>query len=137
MPSVTHPAASHQAPIRRLLPALAALAVLALAGCGSQRSTLPPSPNGAGVVALGDLAQHPEVYADASVVTTGTVRRARGARKPLFVLDGGHGTRIVLEPSSSAAGDLGERVRVSGLFTVTFKLGYEILVSRIAPAASL
>jgi len=30
--------------------------------------------------------------------------------------------------------DLGRRVRVSGLFTVTFELGYEILVSRIAAA---
>ena len=32
------------------------------------------------------------------------------------------------------AADLGRRVRVSGLFTVTFELGYEILVARIADA---
>ena len=108
-----------------------------LAACGTQRSTLPPSPGRSGGVALSDLAQHPEVYADASVVTTGAVARARGSRKALFVLDGGRGTRIVLEPSSAAARYLGKRVRVSGLFTVTFQLGYEILVSRIAPAGSL
>ena len=137
MPSVTDPAAFHQAPVRRLLLSFATLAVLALAACGTQRSTLPPSPDRSGGVALSDLAQHPEVYADAKVVTTGTVARARGGRKPLFMLEGGHGTRIVLEPSSSAAPDLGKRVRVSGLFTVTFQLGYEILVSRIAPAGSL
>jgi hypothetical protein len=110
------------------------LATLALAACGAQRSTLPPSPGASGTVALSELAHHPEVYADASVATVGTVGRVSGSGKPLFALEGGHGTRIVLEPSSSAAADLGRRVRVSGLFTVTFELGYEILVSRIATA---
>jgi hypothetical protein len=117
--------------------ALVLLAVLALSACGAQLSTLPPPPSGSGAVALRDLANHPEVYADANVVTVGTVARVSSSKTPLFALDGGHGTRIVLEPSSRAATLLGRRVRVSGLFTVTFKLGYEILVSRIAPAASL
>jgi hypothetical protein len=116
---------------------LVVLAVLALGACGGQRSTLPPAPSRSGAVALSDLAHHPEVYADASVATIGTVARVSGSKPPLFALDGGHGTRIVLEPSSRAAGELGRRVRVSGLFTVSFQLGYEILVSRIAPAASL
>jgi len=132
MPSVTHSAASYHPPIPRCLLTLGVLVTLALAACGAQRSTLPPSPGASGTVALGELAHHPEVYADASVATVGTVARVGGSRKPLFVLEGGHGTRIVLEPNSSAAADLGRRVRVSGLFTVTFELGYEILVSRIA-----
>ena len=134
MPSVTHSAASYHQAIPRRLMTLGVLGVLALAACGGQRSTLPPSPGASGAVALSELAQHPEVYADASVVTVGTVARAGGSRKPLFVLEGGHGTRIVLEPSSFAAADLGRRVRVSGVFTVTFELGYEILVSRITAA---
>ena len=134
MSSVTHSAASYHQSISRRLTTLGVLGVLALAACGGQRSTLPPSPGASGAVALSELAHHPEVYADASVVTVGTVARVSGARKPLFALEGGHGTRIVLEPSSSAAADLGRRVRVSGLFTVTFELGYEILVSRIATA---
>jgi hypothetical protein len=134
MPSVTHPAASYHPPIARRLITLGVLATLALAACGSQRSTLPPAPGVSGTVALSELAHHPEVYADATVATVGTVARTRVGGKRLFVLEGGHGTRIVLEPSSSAAADLGRRVRVSGLFTVTFELGYEILVSRIAAA---
>ena len=134
MPSVTHSAAFYHPWIPRCLATLGVLATLALAACGGQRSTLPPSPGASGTVALSELAHHPEVYADASVATVGTVARVGGGGKPLFALEGGHGTRIVLEPSSSAAADLGRRVRVSGLFTVTFELGYEILVSRIAAA---
>jgi hypothetical protein len=134
MSSVTHSAASYHQSIARRLSFLGVLGVLALAACGGQRSTLPPSPGASGAVALSELAHHPEVYADASVMTVGTVARVHGGRTPLFALEGGHGTRIVLEPSSSAAADLGRRVRVSGLFTVTFELGYEILVSRIAAA---
>ena len=134
MPSVTHSAASYHQAIPRRLITLGVLGVLALAACGGQRSTLPPSPGASGAVALSELAHHPEVYADARVATVGTVARVSGGRKPLFALEGGHGTRIVLEPSSSAAADLGRRVRGSGLFTVTFELGYEILVSRIAAA---
>jgi hypothetical protein len=112
-----------------------------VAGCGgSQKSTLPPSPGKSGAVALRHLANDPEVYADAQIQTLGTVARVRsgrGGRTTLYVLDGGGGKRIVLEPSSAAAGDLGRRVRVSGIFTVTFQLGYEILISRIEPAATL
>jgi len=134
MSSVTHSAAAYHQSIARRLTTLGVLGVLVLAACGSQRSTLPPSPGVSGAVALSQLAHHPEVYADASVVTVGSVARVSGGRKPLFALEGGHGTRIVLEPSSSAAADVGRRVRVSGLFTVTFELGYEILVSRIAAA---
>ncbi len=116
---------------------LAALVVALLTACGSQESTLPPSPGGSGAIALRDLAHYPEVYADAQVATVGTVGESRSGRTRLYVLDGGHGTRIVLEPSSRAAGKLGMRVRVRGLFTVTFQLGYEILISGIRPAGSL
>ena len=135
---MTHPAASYHASIVRwTLTPLIALAALPLAACGSQRSTLPPSPSSSGAVALSYLAHDPEVYADATITTVGTVARAGHSRTPLFVLDGGHGARIVLEPSSRAASELGRRVRVSGLFTVSFALGYEILVSRIVPAGTL
>ena len=83
------------------------------------------------------LAHDPEVYADAQIETLGTVARVRDGHTALYVLEGGGGKRIVLEPDSAAAGDLGRRVRVSGTFTVTFQLGYEILISRIEPAATL
>jgi hypothetical protein len=117
---------------------LVALAILPLAACGSQRSTLPPSPGTAGSVALRDLAHFPEVYADATVATVGTVARIGGRANPLFVLEGGGGgARIVLEPAARAASELRRRVRVSGLFTVSFQLGYEILISRITPVGSL
>jgi hypothetical protein len=135
---VTHAAASYDPWIRRpTLIMLPALAALTLAACGAQTSTLPPSPGASGTVALPNLARHPEVYAGAQVSTVGTVERTIDRRTPLFVLTGGHGTRIVLEPSSSAASELGKRARVSGFFTVTFQLGYEILISRIAPAGTL
>ncbi len=109
-------------------------AALALAACGSQKSTLPPSPGTSGAVALRDLAHFPEVYADAQVTTVGVVARTPGG---LYVLDGGHGKRIALEPSSAAARELGRRARVSGLFTVSFQLGYEILISHIAAGGTL
>jgi hypothetical protein len=122
----------------RAAPALAALAlVLALTACGSQKSALPPPPDAAGTVALSQLARHPEVYADATLAAVGTVVRAGRAHPVLYALAGGHGTRIVLEPTASAARYLGRRVRVSGIFTVTFKLGYEILISKVSATATL
>jgi hypothetical protein len=117
---------------------LAALVASVVVGCGSsQKSTLPPSPGKSGAVALRYLAHDPEVYADAQIQTLGSVARVREGRTTLYVLEGGDGKRIVLEPSSAAAGDLGRRVRVRGIFTVTFQLGYEILISAIAPAGTL
>jgi len=86
---------------------------------------------------LRDLTHFPEVYADAQIATVGTVGRVRAGRTALYVLEGGHGRRIVLEPSARAARLLGRRVSVSGLFTVTFQIGYEILISRIAPDGRL
>jgi hypothetical protein len=109
-------------------------AVVLLASGGGPKSTLPPSPGPAGAIALHYLAHDPEVYSYATVTTVGTVARVAGSSPALYTLQGGHGTRIVLEPSYSAAGELGRRVRVSGIFSVSFKLGYEILVSHIAPA---
>jgi hypothetical protein len=134
---VTDPAASYDAWIRLLRPALLGLAMLALAACGSQKSTLPPAPAGSGQVALHDLAHFPEVYSDAQVTTVGTVARVHAGRQTVYVLRGGGGTRIVLLPAASAAGELGRRVRVSGLFSVSFQYGYEITITRIRPAASL
>ena len=135
---MTHRTDSYHALIRRPASALAALAVLALtlAACGGQLSTLPPPPDASGQIALRALAGHPEVYAGASIQTVGTVARARSRRpaRPLFQLDGGHGVRIVLAPAARVAHELGHRVRVAGLFTVTFQLGYEIVVSQIRRA---
>jgi hypothetical protein len=135
---VTHRAAAYHPLIRRPpLSALLLAATLPLAACGGQKSTLPPSPGSAGTVGLRNLARYPEVYADATIATTGTVARVGGGGAPLFKLEGARGARIVLEPSASAAPFNGQRVRVSGIFTVTFKLGYEILISRIGRAGSL
>ncbi len=138
MPSVTHRAAPNHRRARRRAPLAAiALAAISLAACGSQKSTLPPAPGAAGTVALSDLAHNPEVYADATVAAIGTVARISEQGRTLYALRGGHGTRIVLEPSSSAARYAGRRVRVSGIFTVSFELGYEILVSKISPTSTL
>lgn len=123
---------------RRLAPlAAAALAALALAACGSQKSTLPPPPSAKGTVSLRELTKNPEVYADATLAAIGTVTRVPRSHPALYALAGAPGARIVLEPASKAASYVGRHVRVSGIFTVTFKLGYEILVSRITPAATL
>lgn len=131
--SVTHPAAAYHQPINRVTAALLALVALPLAACGGGKSTLPPAPSAAGNVAISNLAHHPEVYADATVATVGTVARSGTRRAPLYQLLGGGGTRIVLEPSSAAARYTGRRVRASGIFVVTFQLGYEILISQIRP----
>lgn len=115
-----------------------ALATLALlSACGSAKSTLPPAPSSKGAVSLHNLAHNPEVYADATIVAVGTVARAHPPKPLLYTLTGGGGTRIVLEPTSKVTHYLGDRVRVSGIFTVTFKLGYEILISKIAAVATL
>lgn len=111
---------------------LACTSVLAACGGGAP-STLPPAPTAAGDVSLSVLTHHPEVYADATVQTVGVVARAPGHRR-LYVLMGAvGGTRVALEPPSSVAREVGRRVRVRGIFTVTFELGYEILVSRTTP----
>jgi hypothetical protein len=112
-------------------------AAAALQGCGGQRSTLPPAPSVAGVVALANLARNPEVYADAQVTTVGVVAAARSSGARVYVLAGARGARIALLPGAAVAAQLGHRVRVSGLFSVSFGVGYEIHVSRVAPAGTL
>jgi hypothetical protein len=137
MSSVTHSSAPPPRHLRARAPfAALALAAVVLAGCGGAKSVLPPAPGAKGTVSLNDLARHPEVYADATIAAIGTVARVAGST-PLYALRGGHGTRIVLEPTQSAARYVGRSVRVSGIFTVTFKLGYEILISAIRPVATL
>ena len=125
-------AAYHQS--IRALPAI--LLALALAACGAQqRSTLPPAPGPAGVIALRLLAHHPEVYSDAQVQTTGTLEPVRSGHRRLYALTGGGGVRIVVEPSALAAPHSGRRVRVRGVFVVTFQDGYEILASQVTSPA--
>jgi hypothetical protein len=99
--------------------------VLVLSACGSQRSTLPPQPRGAsGYVPLSLLARYPEVYAQAELSTSGVVI---AAGKSGYRLGGpGITTKIALEPASKAAADVGDSVRVSGLFSVSFETGYEL-----------
>lgn len=114
------------------------LAALVLAACGpaGQRSTLPPAPGPTGAVALRLLAHHPEVYSDATVQTVGTLEPVRAGHRRLYALTGGGGgTRIVVEPSALAAPHSGRRVRVSGIFVVSFADGYEILASRVTALA--
>ena len=82
-----------------------------------------------------ELAHHPEVYADASVHDRRHRRaRARGPQAAVRAAKAATARESCSSRARSAAADLGRRVRVSGLFTVTFELGYEILVSRIAAA---
>jgi hypothetical protein len=124
----------------RALPAI--LAALALAACGAgsgnsdQRSTLPPRPGPAGEISLRLLAAHPEVYADAQVQTQGALVAIRVHGRRRYSLTGGGGARIVVEPNRLAAPHAGERVRVLGIFVVSFEDGYEILASRVTPLAS-
>jgi hypothetical protein len=117
---------------RRVLAVLLAAPALAACGGGAARSTLPPAPGPAGSVALWQLAHHPEVYSDATVATTGTVSRVRIGHRRLLALRAGGGAPVVLEPTKRVAGDVGRRVRVSGIFTVTFEVGYEILTSHVS-----
>jgi hypothetical protein len=52
----------------------------------------------------------------------------------LYALAGGPGgARIVLEPTARFATEVGKRVRVHGVFSVTFAVGYVLLASRVTP----
>jgi hypothetical protein len=117
--------------------ACAVLAALFVAACGGgQRSKLPPAPGGGDAVALSNLAHTPEVYADATVQTVGTVVPTRIGHQHLYALAGGDGgVQIVLEPTARFAGEVGHRVRVHGLFSVTFEVGYVLLASKVTPEA--
>jgi hypothetical protein len=118
---------------------LAALAALLVSACGSnQKSTLPPAPTKSGMVSLADLTHDPEVYADATLQTVGTVTRGTVNRHRLYLLSGAHGgVRIVLEPTATFTRYLGRRVDVHGLFSATFAVGYVLLASSVKAAASL
>jgi hypothetical protein len=109
------------------------LAALALAACGGgPKSTLTPAPGKGGAIALHYLTHQPEVYADATVRTVGTVVAARVGHRSLYALAGGDGgVRIVLEPTARFRGLVGRRVRVTGVFTVSFAVGYELLASAV------
>ena len=68
----------------------------------------------------------------------GTVARTRIGRMRLFALaGGGAGARIVLEPTADFRALVGRRVRVDGIFTATFTIGYELLASSVTPLGSL
>jgi hypothetical protein len=119
---------------------LAVLAVLLLSACGGsdQKSTLPPAPTRSGMVSLADLAHNPEVYADATLQTIGTVTHGTVNHHRLYLLSGARGgVRIVLEPTATFTRYLGRRVDVHGLFSATFAVGYVLLASSVKAVASL
>jgi hypothetical protein len=120
---------------------LAALVALLLSACGGsdpKNPTLPPAPTRSGMVALRNLTHEPEVYADATLQTVGTVTRATVNHQRLYVLAGARGgVRVVLEPTASFARYLGRRVDVHGIFSATFAVGYVLLASSVRAAASL
>jgi len=125
--------------IARVLIVAVLLASPLFAACGGGgRSTLPPAPGAGGTIALALLRHDPEVYADATVKLVGTVMRTRIRGRRLFALaGGGRGARIVLEPTARFRALVGRRVRVDGIFTVSFAIGYEVLASRVTPVGSL
>jgi hypothetical protein len=75
-------------------------------------------------VPLSVLARYPEVYAQAELSTSGVV--IADGRNGFRLGGAGITTKIVLEPASKAAADVGRSVRVSGLFSVSFQTGYEL-----------
>ncbi len=124
-----------QRPAFRSVPIAIALFGIAvgLSACGAARSTLPPKPKGPqGFVPLTRLAGDPEVYAQAQVTSIGIVRR-RGAHHFLLVGPGVK-IKIALDPASLASPLVGQRVRATGIFTVSFQAGYEILLSSLSRA---
>jgi hypothetical protein len=117
------------------VPALAAAlgSIIALAGCGTQKSTLPPPPSGAsGFVPLTRLARYPEVYAGAAVTTLGTITKS--AAGIWTITDAGVRTRIEVYPIALAAHWAGRLVYASGQLHVTFQTGYEFQLADIARA---
>jgi hypothetical protein len=119
----------------RVLPVIALCCVaLALSACGAKRSILPPRPAAhTGFVPLQRLSSDPEVYAAATLSTSGIVERA-----------GSHGFRltgpgvsldIALDPANLAKPLLGKHVTASGYYTVSFQAGYELLLNSITPTS--
>ena len=127
--------------IARVLIVALVLAALALAACGGgSAARCRRRPGAAGTVALAQPARTiPEVYADATRQRRSAPSCARAAgRQPLFALRAAVTARgsCSSRPRASAR-YVGRRVRVSGIFTVTFEMGYEILASRVTPVGSL
>jgi hypothetical protein len=105
-----------------------------LTACGSARSTLPPRPSAhGGFVPLLRLSNDPEVYADATLSTSGTVERA--GRSGFRLAGPGVRTQIALDPAQLARPLLGKHVSASGIYTVSFQAGYELLLNTIRPTA--
>jgi hypothetical protein len=119
----------------RVLPVIAlGCGVLVLSACGSTRSTLPPRPKaGTGFVPLVRLSRDPEVYADATLSTTGVVERS--GRHGFRLAGPGVTTTIVLDPVNLAKPLLGRHVTANGIYTVSFQAGYELLLNCFAPTA--
>jgi hypothetical protein len=119
----------------RVLPVSALCCVAcALSACGAARSTLPPRPAAhTGFVPLQRLSSDPEVYAAATLSTSGIVERAGHHG---FRLSGpGVRTQIALDPTNLAKPLLGKHITASGYFTVSFQAGYELLLNTITPTS--
>jgi hypothetical protein len=119
----------------RVLPVAALCCVgVGLTACGATRSTLPPRPSAhGGFVPLLRLANDPEVYADATVSTSGTVERA--GRNGFRLASPGVTTPIALDPPNLAKPLLGKHVDANGIYTVSFQAGYELLLNTITPTS--
>jgi hypothetical protein len=119
----------------RVLPVIALCCVaFGLSACGGTRSTLPPRPAAqTGFVPLARLSSDPEVYAAATLSTSGIVERAGHHG---FRLTGpGVRTQIALDPANLARPLLGKHVKANGYYTVSFQAGYELLLNTITPTS--
>jgi len=111
---------------RSLFFLLALLAALALVGCG----------RGAGEpvqLQLADLARFAEDYDGRRVQTTGTVRSHPDPEH--YWIEDDALNRVSVEPQSSIASHVGERVRVSGQFRFSRDEGRAIEATTVEPVA--
>jgi hypothetical protein len=79
------------------------------------------------------LSSDPEVYAAATLSTSGIVERA--GRHGFRLTGPGVTAQIALDPANLAKPLLGKHVKASGYYTVSFQAGYELLLSSISPAS--
>lgn len=97
------------------------LIVTLLAGCGGSDSQ----------VSLATLADYQEGYDGRDVVTEGIVRTFDDPRH--YWIEDEDLNRVAIEPESSVADRVGERVRVQGRFTASREAGRLIEAEAVSP----